>query len=466
MRDEFQTEAEDICDLESKFWAAQYKEYRRRKAKGHKSVEPEIPAEPAKPAKPTKPANWAALFQDRSTQSNSTKVNIVGKQAAQVEENVGVRKFTTLEDVLENWRVKLSMPKVQPRGLVNTGNMCFMNVVLQALLYCGPFYNLLQSIKDNVVFSFGTSTPLLESLIMFMHEFKQDKTGLADLETELAEPFVPENVYDALQQKNVFQTLRGQQEDAQEFMSHLVDGIHEEMATVLQARQAETERTGSAGWIEVRAKNRAGQVRSSHEATPITQIFGGTLQSALTEPAVAGRAIQRMSREPFRWLALDVSAAEVERVEDALDALVAPETIEGFVDAKGAPAAATKQTVLEHVPPVLVLHLKRFVFCADEGVKKVHKFIEYPETLALAPQWLARGAGRQRGKQYRLSGVIYHHGSDASGGHYTCDVVRAGDEWVRFDDVDISGLAGVDAALEEKKDRTAYILFYTIKETD
>ncbi|KAJ1872770.1 hypothetical protein LPJ55_002854 [Coemansia sp. RSA 990] len=445
------------------FWAAQYKEYRRRKAKGSKSAEAEKLAEPAKPAKP---ANWAALFQDHNSQNSSTKVSVVGKQAAQVEEKAGVRKFTTLEDVLENWSVKLSMPKVQPRGLVNTGNMCFMNVVLQALLYCGPFYNLLQCIKDNVVFSFGTSTPLLESLIMFMHEFKQDKTGLADLETELEEPFVPENVYDALQQKNVFQTLRGQQEDAQEFMSHLVDGIHEEMATVLQARQAQAERAGGSGWVEVGAKHRGGHMRSSHEATPITQIFGGTLQSVLTEPAVAGRAVQRASREPFRWLALDVSAAEVERLEDALDALAAPETIEGFVDAKGAPAAATKQTVLEHVPPVLVLHLKRFVFCADEGVKKVHKFIEYPETLALAPQWLARGAGRQRSRQYRLSGVIYHHGSDASGGHYTCDVVRAGDEWVRFDDVDISGLAGVDAALEEKKDRTAYILFYTIKEAE
>ncbi|KAJ2375537.1 hypothetical protein H4S02_008196 [Coemansia sp. RSA 2611] len=464
------------------FWKAQYKEYRRRRAAeqcGEAAVATSTDRPAPAPAK-VKPSSWAALLRSSSSSATSSgTVKMVGSQPAAANgiRTVDMRKFTTLEDVLENWRIVFSAPAVQPRGLVNSGNMCFMNVVLQALLYCAPFYSMLRSIKENVVFSFSTSTPLLEALIQFVHEFKQDATPLAQLGTGLDEPFVPENVYEALRKKNVFQTLRGQQEDAQEFMSYLVDGIHEEMALVLQAHRAKAgaagaEPTGNSsggddGWMEVGPNNRAVHMRDAHEVrarTPITQIFGGTLQSLLTVPGPAGRAAPaRANREPFQWLALDVSSDDVETVEDALDALAAPESIEGYMNVQGEAVAATKQIALERVPPVLVLHLKRFVFCADEGVQKVHKFIAYPEELTLAPAWLARTreAARHRDARYRLSGVIYHHGSHASGGHYTCDVRRPSGEWVQFDDIDIGSLESVDAVLDEKPDRTAYILFYT-----
>ncbi|KAJ1942536.1 hypothetical protein FBU59_003168, partial [Linderina macrospora] len=397
--------------------------------------------------------------------------------------------FKSLEEALENWSVAFDAPPVQPRGLVNTGNMCFMNVVLQALLYCAPFYNMLWSIKANVAFSFNTTTPLLEALIQYVHEFKQDRTPLAQLASELNEPFVPENVYEALRKKNVFQTLRGQQEDAQEFMSFLVDGIHEEMASILELYQAKQHGavatasgagagapTDGDGWLEVGHQNRASVVRDGGASikTPISQIFGGSLRSTLSIPgaALAGinsgaiaRTPQSSNREPFQWLALDISSDNVESVEDAFDEFVAPEVIEGYMPLPGGNAVdATKQVLLESLPPVLMLHLKRFVFCPNEGVQKVHKFIEYPATLTLSPKWFAKGANvaKYRNAKYRLTGVVYHHGSHASGGHYTCDLLRATNEWLRFDDIDIDCLSSVDDALDEKKDRTAYILFYTI----
>ncbi|KAJ2883037.1 hypothetical protein FB639_002255 [Coemansia asiatica] len=313
-------------------------------------------------------------------------------------------------------------------------------------------------------------------------------TPLAKLEDGPGEPFVPENVYEALRQKNVFQTLRGQQEDAQEFMSYLVDGINEEMAIILHihratlGRQAATSPTdpepdADSGWLEVGPHNKASLVRDNSESsvrTPITQIFGGSLRSTLTVPHSPAANIRSQpavkppppssNREPFQWLALDVTSSSVDSIEEALDEFVAPETIEGYTNLLGESVNATKQILLEKMPPVLVLHLKRFVFCHNEGVQKVHKFIEYPQQLTLSPKWLAKSSesARLRGKKYRLESVIYHHGEQASGGHYTCDLRRSKDEWLRFDDVDITILDSVDDALSEKKDRTAYILFYTI----
>lgn len=47
-----------------------------------------------------------------------------------------------------NKPVTNASPRLQPRGLINTGNSCFANSTLQALLSCPPFLNLLASIKS------------------------------------------------------------------------------------------------------------------------------------------------------------------------------------------------------------------------------------------------------------------------------------------------------------------------------
>ncbi|KAJ1665549.1 hypothetical protein EV178_003054 [Coemansia sp. RSA 1646] len=490
------------------FWASYYIERRRRKAEkrskrtqtsvsqylGSQS-QAKLESGPAAAPKP-KASSWAALLKSgrnsSAASSSATNGNINNDSTP------GQNKFKSLHEALENWSVAFSSTPLQPRGLVNSGNMCFMNVVLQALLYCAPFYNMLWSVKESVAFSFNTTTPLLEALIQFVHEFRHDKTPLAQLETELDEPFVPENVYEALRKKNVFQTLRGQQEDAHEFMSYLVDGIHEEMASVILSQHhtqatkpntgpcsnqppatqplASDKDAGGSDWLEVGPKNKGILVRDTGQSaakTPITRIFGGALRSTLSVPqavgsehiyAQGGKPPQSSNREPFRELSLDISSSTVDTIEEALDELVAPETIEGYMNLLGQPVNVTKQSLFEKAPPVLVFYLKRFVFCHNDGVQKVHKFIEYPQVLTLSPKWFARSAeaAKHKNARYRLCSVIYHHGSHASGGHYTCDLLRSANEWLRFDDVDIGCLSSVDDVLVEKNDRTAYILFYTI----
>ena len=86
--------------------------------------------------------------------------------------------------------------KIRPRGLVNSGNMCFANSVLQILVYCPPFHKLFSELgkllvgpvvgghgKDdaNKIPASG-STPLVDATAAFLQEFVQDKRKARKIE--------------------------------------------------------------------------------------------------------------------------------------------------------------------------------------------------------------------------------------------------------------------------------------------
>jgi Ubiquitin carboxyl-terminal hydrolase len=59
---------------------------------------------------------------------------------------------------------------IAPRGLINNGNMCFMNATLQPLLYTVPFYMFLLGLSKRKLLD-QEKTPILDSMIKFVMEF-------------------------------------------------------------------------------------------------------------------------------------------------------------------------------------------------------------------------------------------------------------------------------------------------------
>lgn len=226
------------------------------------------------------------------------------------------------------------------------------------------------------------------------------------------------------------------------------------------------------GWLEVGPKQRAAFTRSSGAITtesPITKIFGGKLRSELRVPGMKNS----VTLEPYQSLQLDIGAPNVSNIIDALKALTKPETLHGdFNSPRGPGSTATKQVTIETLPQVLILHLKRFQYDSSGGTQKIWKKVGYPLDLEIPKEVFRqhkRGSLLAHGglPRYRLIGVVYHHGKNASGGHYTVDVRRQdGQEWIRLDDTVIRRIRSDDvaeggseedpkalaAALEQRKD--------------
>jgi ubiquitin carboxyl-terminal hydrolase 10 len=123
-------------------------------------------------------------------------------------------------------------PRIRPRGLINTGNMCFANTVLQVLLYAPRFYALFSELGKLLggpaLTSKGDSgrgTPLVDATIRFLHEFAPVDSGKDDPETsskakgkevdrdrndeeDAMDSFIPSYIYDAMKEKKRFDSMR------------------------------------------------------------------------------------------------------------------------------------------------------------------------------------------------------------------------------------------------------------------
>ena len=119
-----------------------------------------------------------------------------------------------------------TLPRLRPRELVNTMNICFVNAVLQLLVNLPPFWNLFRELGDlkaqrgtGLPETGGGATPLLDATVRFFKEFsvgegspsKQrrsqpatDGTSRAGEEKkgdDVVDSFEPTYMYDAMKEK-------------------------------------------------------------------------------------------------------------------------------------------------------------------------------------------------------------------------------------------------------------------------
>ncbi|XP_074646353.1 uncharacterized protein LOC141902494 [Tubulanus polymorphus] len=460
--------------------------------------------------------SWASLFKkkdgasSRTTMTNLATSDIISnmsgdndqKQPADFqnsdkqEENKNINEITAtkqLGNLLLNLQLNHRPISLQPRGLSNRGNWCYVNATLQALLACPPFYHLIKSLPSYPALIKGpSSTPVIDSIVEFVNEFiamkfpsyhsgSKGKKDNIRQDISCGPCFEPVYVYQMLQSKSdVFK--HGKQEDAEEFLSYLLNGIHEEMLTAEKAlsdksapKENQTEVANGYGssaesadeneedesWEQVGPKKKSMITRVA-EFTPsaISAIFCGQMRSVLHQPGSRESA----TLQPFFTLQLDIQSERVMSVKDALEGLLTRESVQGYTCSKTkTEVEASRRMMLEVLPPVLILHLKYFIFNKDGGCQKLLKRIDYPVDLEINKDLLSpstKSKLTQTQRSYKLFAAEYHHGRNAAGGHYTVDVYHPGIQgWVHIDDSMVHSIP-LSQVLKPFTGRVPYLLYY------
>lgn len=344
---------------------------------------------------------------------------------------------------------KLPVKSIIPRGIINSANICFMSSVLQVLLYCSPFLDILNVVSTrNMNAKVGTSsTKLLDACLTIYRKFDKEtyekekqtekennnnnnnntkeksngKKSPVQAYASSTEAVNPDEFYRALSTLPKFKDLQwGHQEDAEEFLTHLLDQLHEELVSaidglteneiqnLLQSIHDEDLRiyiirnlsrykdadffknmsmqlkeqiskygvitddnNEEAGWHEVSGSSKKGKkTKTAAKRTvevipsPVSNLFGGQFRSVLDIPQ--NKESQSITLDPFQTIQLDISDPNVNDLETAFKKFSEFELLP-FKSSSGNDVEAKKQTFIDKLPQVLLIQLKRFSFISNNG---------------------------------------------------------------------------------------------------
>uniref|UniRef100_A0A3Q2ZG36 Ubiquitin carboxyl-terminal hydrolase n=1 Tax=Hippocampus comes TaxID=109280 RepID=A0A3Q2ZG36_HIPCM len=338
------------------------------------------------------------------TVRNIASICNMGTNASALEKDIGPEQFPINEHYF---------------GLVNFGNTCYCNSVLQALYFCRPFrenvlaYKAQQKKKEN----------LLTCLADLFHSIATQKKKVGVIP--------PKKFISRLRKENdLFDNYM--QQDAHEFLNYLLNTV----ADILQEEKKQEKQNGRLknngppADAEMATTTATAAAENKTEPTWVHDIFQGTLTNET-------RCLncETVSSKDEDFLDLSVDVEQNTSITHCLRDFSNTETLcseyKYYCEMCCSKQEAQKRMCVKKLPMILALHLKRFKY-----MEQLHRYtklsyrVVFPLELRL---FNTSGDAVNLDRMYDLVAVVVHCGSGPNRGHYIT-IVKSHGFWLLFDD--------------------------------
>lgn len=369
-------------------------------------------------------------------------------------------------------------------GLVNFGNTCYSNSVLQALYFCKPFR---EKVLEYRAKNKRPKETLLSCLADLFYNIATQKKKVGSI--------APKKFIARLRkEKEEFDNYM--QQDAHEFLNFLINHINE---IILAERNSNKNGVSAAGTSAVKSSsttststttsNSSTNGTSSQSTGSIngigigildvctpTQANGGNIEPTWVHEIFQGTLTsetrclncETVSSKDEHFFDLQVDVDQNTSITHCLRCFSNTETLcsdnKFKCDNCCSYQEAQKRMRVKKLPMILALHLKRFKYMEqfNRHIKVSHRVV-FPLELRL---FNTSDDAVNPDRLYDLMAVVIHCGSGPNRGHYI-SIVKSHGLWLLFDDdmVDkieastIEDFYGLTSDIQ-KSSETGYILFY------
>ncbi|KAI0209936.1 Ubiquitin carboxyl-terminal hydrolase 8 [Lamellibrachia satsuma] len=330
-------------------------------------------------------------------------------------------------------------------GLRNLGNTCYMNSIIQTLSNTAPLNGYFLSDrycqdinKDNILGKGGEIAEEYAVLVKALWSGQYRSIAPRDFKAIVSRHHELFAGYD--------------QQDSQELLVFLMDSLHEDLNRVRKRHHLPEQKND--GISDMLAADRAWEMHKTVNQSIIVELFQGQFKSTVMCLMCRTKSV---TFDTFMYLPLPIPASGRCSIKECLKQFLEEEkmTKESRWNCPHCKCKrdAVKNLDIWRLPPILLIHLKRF-YMQGMWRDKINTYVDFPlEGLDLSQCLL--GPQKNRGP-YNLYAVSNHYGT-MEGGHYTAFCKNANiNKWFKFDDHEVYDIGNSDI-----KSSAAYILFYS-----
>jgi len=333
-------------------------------------------------------------------------------------------------------------------GLVNLGNTCFLNAVIQSLRYCTDFANYFTSgaYESHLKNDRNTASIVEETADVFKGMWNGDVKARASMAPR---GFVASAARISAQSPTFEDLFRGGQADAAEAVLFVLDALHEGVARKVKMEVVGNPKNDNdvhqikalTSWSEFYAKG----------YSPVVEHFFGQQMTA----TICRNCKNKNTRfEPWMMIKapIDKSKGDNQPLSDCIDKAYDKELLDDYqCDNCKTRGQADLEHTISKLPPIVILSLKRF----DNDNNKIRTKVDIDLDKVDLAKWISfPSVSKHISTEYSVFAAIEQHGG-TRGGHYI-SYAKHNDAWVCYDDTSNTEVPAANVINQD-----TYVLFMT-----